>query len=634
MAVVLTNGVPTAAFEFFQTNLRMEGGMFLPEITAEPDVALALPLIEPPVEGEDWQSALRIGKHVDDADIVAILSRPADDTAAVVDKFSELLACLHRKHIDPMDSNDVFFSLLELAAVHDGAIYAMLSIHFNLCMGSIGCLGNQSPYLKQLYARMHSGRAIGVFLATEVGFGNNLVGLETRATYEPERECFVLRSPSPVAHKFMPNTLPGPLPKIAVVLARLYVGTRCYGIFPFAFQLTDPFAPKKGVNISSLGKKAGFLLDNAITSFSGIEIPYDSLLGGGMISLARDGTVVMHERKRMNLFLNAMRSVNIGKLCMSVGSIAMSKASLYITHRYGQQRTVFGASGSMPIGEYSLFKDAQILDAASVVVFSLWARALQSRLPKSLNMTSKMGVLGSDLVDELIAIKALSTWRGQDVLVRCRERCGAQGLFSDNKIIDYFVTNNGTITAEGDNQVMLLKIGQSLIDAPPDLDLPAQPVLNRLLAPLKRYFGIQCERINEILCNVVNEDRFSAWNRCGDDIIRLTQIFGVFAATKAILPRIEAGIRPVSTALEIFLHDWNDKLSGELLLAGAQDVTEQRLLRQRRSELLRLEGEGVLSMLDHFGVSEANVRTPISSGNYIDWYAAQHRHNAIQVAAR
>lgn len=37
----------------------------------------------------------------------------------------------------------------------------------------------------------------------------------------------------------------------------------------------------------------------------------------------------------------------------------------------------------------------------------------------------------------------------------CRERCGAQGLFSVNRIVDYISLVQGLVTAEGDSQVLL-----------------------------------------------------------------------------------------------------------------------------------------------------------------------------------
>lgn len=573
----------------------------------------------------DWRNALRVGKDAVDPDFVRILSAPAEDTAAAVAKFSELLACLRRKGIDLMESNHTFMALLELAAVHDGAVFAMLSIHVNLCMGTIRHLGGGNAYVNDLYVQLNDGHAIGVFLATEIGFGNNLIGLETKATYVPKRECFVLESPGPRSYKFMPNTMPAALPKIAVVLARLFVGQRCYGIFPFLLPLTHGFSVSKGVNISPLGKKAGFLLDNAITSFDQVEIPFDGLLAGDMLSLSRDGTVALHERKAMNRFLTSMQGVNTGKLCMGAGSIAMAKAAVHITHAYGEQRTTFGSSGSMPIGRYHVFRDVLVQDVASLTVYSLWLEALRARVSRALSKVDARLMSDDDLVNELIVAKGLCTWRGQEILVQCRERCGVQGLFSENKIIDYFVVNNGTITAEGDNQVLLLKTGQSLINTAPDVSgITKDLVWTSLLEPLENYFDRLRTRLRDALNGAPQGERFAVWNRCGADVLKLTEVFGVLVAARTVHANAASAPEPL-LALEVFLLDWHARLRGELLMSGVDSAANQRMLEARRVTLVQRDGQQLLESISEFGMAEAGLTTPISSKDYVQWYASRHR---------
>ncbi|MFD0490305.1 hypothetical protein ACFQ0O_28370 [Saccharopolyspora spinosporotrichia] len=53
-------------------------------------------------------------------------------------------------------------------------------------------------------------------------------------------------------------------------------------------------------------------------------------------------------------------------------------------------------------------------------------------------------------VNQLVSIaKALSSWEMSEVLHVCRERCGAQGMFSINRIADYLPMAQGVVTAEG-----------------------------------------------------------------------------------------------------------------------------------------------------------------------------------------
>ena len=99
-----------------------------------------------------------------------------------------------------------------LAALHawlgpvDPALTTVAGIHYNLFLGSLldhECAGRRdlSDYLTM--------RRIGTFLCTEVAHGNNAAAMETTATYDRERDGFVLHTPNPGAQKFMPNTEPG-----------------------------------------------------------------------------------------------------------------------------------------------------------------------------------------------------------------------------------------------------------------------------------------------------------------------------------------------------------------------------------------------------------------------------------------
>ena len=47
-------------------------------------------------------------------------------------------------------------------------------------------------------------QSIGTFLVTELGYGNNVVALQTRADYDPVTQDIVLSTPSEAARKFMP----------------------------------------------------------------------------------------------------------------------------------------------------------------------------------------------------------------------------------------------------------------------------------------------------------------------------------------------------------------------------------------------------------------------------------------------
>lgn len=77
---------------------------------------------------------------------------------------------------------------------------------------------------------------IGTYAQTELGHGTFVRGLETTATFDGDRQEFILHSPTLTSTKWWP----GGLAKTAthgVVMARLIIGTRDYGPHAFMAQV-------------------------------------------------------------------------------------------------------------------------------------------------------------------------------------------------------------------------------------------------------------------------------------------------------------------------------------------------------------------------------------------------------------
>lgn len=103
-----------------------------------------------------------------------------------------------------------------LAALHewlgpvDPALTTVAGIHYNLFLGSL--LDHDPSTLRDLSDFLEL-RNIGTFLCTEVAHGNDAAAVETTATYDRERDGFVLHTPHAGAQKFMPNTSPAGAPR-------------------------------------------------------------------------------------------------------------------------------------------------------------------------------------------------------------------------------------------------------------------------------------------------------------------------------------------------------------------------------------------------------------------------------------
>ena len=57
----------------------------------------------------------------------------------------------------------------------------------------------------------------------------------------------------------------------------------------------------------------------------------------------------------------------------------------------------------------------------------------------------------------------MSGWHNEKVSSTCRERCGGQGYLANNRFGEYLNLAHASMTAEGDNRVLMLKIVKDMI---------------------------------------------------------------------------------------------------------------------------------------------------------------------------
>jgi len=125
-----------------------------------------------------------------------------------------------------------------------------------------------------------SQRITGSYAQTELGHGSDVSSLQTTATFDKEKDEFVIHTPTPKATKWWPGDL-GLHCTHAVVFARLIVGKSQYGVLPFLVQLRDrdTFMPLKGVELGDMGPKFGYnSKNNGWAAFDSVRIPRENML--------------------------------------------------------------------------------------------------------------------------------------------------------------------------------------------------------------------------------------------------------------------------------------------------------------------------------------------------------------------
>lgn len=343
-------------------------------------------------------------------------------------------------------------ALHEWTAVVDGSLATVAGIHYNLFLGSL-LDHDPHPARRRHLDDLLAMRRIGTFLCTELDHGNDAAALETTATLDRETGTYVLHTPHPGARKYMPNTSPAGGPKSAVVAARLLADGRDHGVFLLLAELADADGPRPGVHVELLPERTGSPVDHCLTSFDRVRLPASALLTGDHGRLGPDGSTVSGPGSRRKRFLRSIGRVTEGKLCMSAAGVGASRAALAIAVRYAGLRRISGTSAGsrVPLSAHRSHTDRLLAACATAYATTFLHRAATR---------AWAGHAPEDRAraERLVAVtKAWNTWRTRDVLVECRERCGAQGLFPANGLAELPLNVEGAITAEGDNLAVWVK---------------------------------------------------------------------------------------------------------------------------------------------------------------------------------
>ncbi|KAI0400628.1 acyl-CoA dehydrogenase/oxidase [Xylaria palmicola] len=318
-----------------------------------------------------------------------------------------------------------------------------LSIHWNLCIGTIGSYVKHRPDLVPLLQKLLNFDLCGEFLLTEVGRGLDARNLETTATLLPDGS-FDLHTPKTSAAKAMPPTSPwAGVGRVGVVLARLIADGSDQGVKTFIVHLSDENGLLPGIQSQLLPRRCGAKpLDHAITTFTHVRLSPQSLLGSP--GRAAD--------QRADFFRQIHR-VPIGTLSLSITNIPALQLSALIAGRYSSRGRVAGGSDSegIPIIQFPT-QYRPILDA----MVQSWAydafadEAIALFLEPKLAMEVRHGVA--------VCFKTAVGTDTQTTINELAERCGWQGLFAYNGIIEMSLALRGNAIAEGDYTVLCIRL--------------------------------------------------------------------------------------------------------------------------------------------------------------------------------
>ncbi|KAL4791051.1 acyl-CoA dehydrogenase NM domain-like protein [Aspergillus venezuelensis] len=469
----------------------------------------------------------------------------------------------------------------DLINAMDGGITTLITIQYNLFMGTVLLYAASRPELLPLLQRALAFEISAQFMLTEIGHGLDARNLETTATLLPNGD-FDLHSPSAAAAKCMPpTTTRSGFPIVALVIARLVVDSEDRGLRAFIVPINDGRKMCNGVSARALPTRIGaHPTDHALTLFNHVCLPHSALLG----SLKKPA----NDRAQ---FQSTIYRVGAGTLFVSGVAIPALKLAVYNATRFSLRRKVTNHDGCLVPVVHFRTQHLPILHAIAQF------HVLQAFLDEAAATFRDRKV--DPRVRHAVAtiFKAVALQHFQRSIKALNEGCGWHGFFGENQILQMDLEMRAASTAEGDIRALAIRLASELILSRYKVQPPKDPTSalarheSSLFAEAKEslhaIFGthrteaLQLPRawIPDSLAlyesGAVLED--SAWYAEKGGISRAMQREMEAHAADALLPDLEkfvaaTGAEGYSTAPMALDKRWDEFVAGLKEFKGGADV--------------------------------------------------------------
>lgn len=232
------------------------------------------------------------------------------------------------------------------------------------------------------------------------------------------------------------------VPRVGVVFARLLTNGVDCGVKPFIVRLCSESQMCPGVISRPLPVRNGARpLDHSITTFDHVRLPSESLLGAP--------TPTPNLRTD---FLAQIWRVSVGTLSLTLLNIPLLRQSAYIVGTYSARRRISSNVGdrTVPIISFATQYRPVLTALVQTSAFDAFADdAIEAFRDDTLSIEVRHSVA--------TCFKATITVATQTMLAELTDRCGWQGLFAHNRIIEAAQFVNGNGIAEGDYTVLCIR---------------------------------------------------------------------------------------------------------------------------------------------------------------------------------
>ncbi|HEU0256828.1 MAG TPA: acyl-CoA dehydrogenase [Microbacteriaceae bacterium] len=351
----------------------------------------------------------------------------------------------------------------ELTAA-DPSLQIKAGVQWGLFGSAVLQLGTPEQH-DRLLPDILSFRVPGAFAMTEIGHGSDVANLATTATYDPERQEFILDTPFRAAWKeFLGNA--GSDARAATVFAQLVTDGTRHGVHCFYVPIRDEegrFLP--GVEGLDDGQKGGLNgVDNGRLAFHEVRVPRENLLAK-YGAVAPDGTYSSPIRSAGRRFFTMLGTLVQGRVSLDGASVVAAKIALAIAVEYADQRRQFAGPGGLDrvLLDYPAHRRRLLPLVARTYAASFAHERLLGVFDDVFGGRADDDAARQNLETMAAALKPLSTWHALETLQQCREACGGAGFMTENRFTSLRADLDVYVTFEGDNTVLLQLVAKRLL---------------------------------------------------------------------------------------------------------------------------------------------------------------------------
>ncbi|ODN77299.1 acyl-CoA oxidase [Cryptococcus wingfieldii CBS 7118] len=373
------------------------------------------------------------------------------------------------------ESLEVFGLRMQLISMADPSFWTRFGVAYGLFLGALrgGATPNQFSYWIDKGVLGLNG-VIGCFAMTELAHGSNVAGLETTATFDRETDEFIIHTPHLGATKWWIGGAASTATH-AAVFAQMIIDGKKHGVKTFVTQLRDTktFQLLPGITIGDIGKKMGRDgIDNGYIQFTYVRVPRAHMLMKHT-QVSREGAVT--EPLLAQLTYGALLA---GRTTMVTDSSTTAKKALTIAIRYAAVRRQFSTGKNeveTQLLDYPIHQRRLIPLVAQAVAIGFtglrltkmyedMTQALDTMDPSDPNLGATLDKL-KETHSTSAGLKAFCTWACLDTIDKCRQSCGGHGYSAYSNFPGMYADFAVQCTWEGDNTILSLQAGRSLVSA-------------------------------------------------------------------------------------------------------------------------------------------------------------------------